>query len=105
MTTQVQQRREYGSGQVVFQQGSPADHFYIVNSGELEMSVTTTKGQTVRLNHAALGASTPPPVPLGGYAAPSPAPMCNGNRCASSGSSRATSSATTRCSPSATTRR
>ena len=90
MTTQVQQRREYGSGQVVFQQGlyshpigclcptlprpnvqwqvvfqqgSPADHFYIVNSGELEMSVTTTKGQTVRLNHAALGASTPPPPP------------------------------------------
>ena len=34
MMHSIQQRREYRKGQVVFRQGDPADHFFIVNAGQ-----------------------------------------------------------------------
>jgi len=40
---------------VVFRQGDPADHFFIVNAGELEMSVTTPQGQPVRVKRLHAG--------------------------------------------------
>ena len=55
MMVSVQQRREYRKGQVVFRQGDPADHFFIVNAGELEMSVTTPQGQPVRVKRLHAG--------------------------------------------------
>ena len=55
MLVGLQQRREYSLGEVVFHQGQLADHFYIVNSGELEMSVTTAQGQPVRVKRLKAG--------------------------------------------------
>ena len=37
MKISLKQRRSYRKGQVVFHQGDPADFFYIIISGELEM--------------------------------------------------------------------
>ena len=39
----------FPKGSMVYQQGDAADHFYIVNNGDLEMSVTTQDGTSVRV--------------------------------------------------------
>ena len=39
----------------MYEQGSPADHFYIVGSGDLEMSVTTQDGTSVRVKRLRAG--------------------------------------------------
>ena len=49
MSVSLSQRRRFGKGAVVYQQGSPAQLFYIVNEGELEMSVNKPDGGSVRV--------------------------------------------------------
>ena len=44
MSVSLSQRRRFGKGAVVYQQGSPAQLFYIVNEGELEMSTHKPDG-------------------------------------------------------------
>jgi len=44
-----QQRRKYPKGEIIFQQGEPAEHFYILESGQLEMSVTAPDGRSLRV--------------------------------------------------------
>ncbi len=41
--------RSYGRGQVVFNDGDPGDCLHIVESGRLDVHVTTTAGQTISL--------------------------------------------------------
>ena len=49
------QRRRYHKGDVIFHEGAPADHFYIVISGELDMAVTTPDGRAVRVKRLKAG--------------------------------------------------
>jgi len=54
-TSLARQRQSHSKGSVIYQQGSVADHFYIVNSGELEMSCTTPEGHSVRVKTVKAG--------------------------------------------------
>ena len=49
LSISLHQRRAFPKGSMVYQQGDAADHFYIVNNGDLEMSVTTQDGTSVRV--------------------------------------------------------
>lgn len=51
MSVSLRQRKAFQKGEVVYHQGSRADKFYIVNSGKLEMSITTPDGISVRVKH------------------------------------------------------
>ena len=51
MSVSLRQRKAFQKGEVVYQQGQRADKFYIVNSGKLEMSITTPEGISVRVKH------------------------------------------------------
>ena len=55
MNVAAQQRRSYPKGSVVFRQGAAADHFYIVNRGELEMAVQCADGRAVRVKRLGPG--------------------------------------------------
>jgi len=44
-----QQRRLFPKGDIIYQQGDHASHFYVLESGELEMSVNTSDGRSVRV--------------------------------------------------------
>jgi len=55
MNMAAHQRRNYSKGQVVFHQGAPADHFYIVNRGELGMMANTPDGRAVRVKRLKTG--------------------------------------------------
>ena len=55
MNVAAEQRRHYSKGSVVFRQGAAADHFYIVNSGELEMAVQLEDGRAVRVKRLVPG--------------------------------------------------
>jgi CRP-like cAMP-binding protein len=47
MSVSLSQRRSFAKGQVVYQQGQPATTFYIVNRGNLEMSLSKPDGGSV----------------------------------------------------------
>jgi len=47
MSVSLSQRRSFAKGQVVYQQGQPAETFYIVNRGSLEMSLSKPDGGSV----------------------------------------------------------
>ena len=55
MNRAAHQRRVYSRGSVVFHEGAPADHFYIVISGELDMAVTTEDGRAVTVKRLKAG--------------------------------------------------
>lgn len=55
MNVAAQNRRTYAKGSVVFRQGETADHFYIVNSGTLDVSITTPDGRAVRVKRLSPG--------------------------------------------------
>jgi len=51
----LKQKRILPKGSIVFKQGDKADHFFITNSGLLEMSVTTDEGHSVRVKRLRAG--------------------------------------------------